>query len=455
MSRQDTAKMHSLYGDWLGVRALRYFRRAPLDFLTELASSNGDVTRFRLGPFPCYLVASPAGVHQVYVEQASRFHKTRLMKEVFRPSLGESLLTSDGDFWLRQRRLIQPAFHSKRIESYGQIMVEYTLRELSGWRDGQERELHEDMMRLTMAIVSKSLFDIDVGDEANEIGAAISVAIEIANTKFGRLFQIPRWLPTPENRRERAALAKIDTLVRRFIQERRAVDREQLARRNDLLSMLLLAANEDGAGGMTNEQARNEICTLFLAGHETTAVTLSWACYLLAQHPEAQARLRQEVRSVSGSRPPTVQDLPDLAYTRMVIQETLRLYPPAWITPREAQQDVQIGSQLVPRGAVVFVSPWVSHRDERHFPGPDKFLPERWTDEFEKQLPKGAYIPFAAGPRVCIGNAFALMEARLILAAIVQRFELELAPGQSIQPEPLVTLRPNPGVRVRLRAQTL
>jgi len=439
-------------GDWLGMRSLQRFRSAPLAYLTELARIYGDIVRFPLGPFFCYLVAYPAGVHQVYVEQASHFHKTRLTKYVFEPSLGQSLLTSDGEFWLRQRRLIQPAFHSKRIESYGQLMVDCTLRALADWRDGQERDVHEDMMRLTMRIVSKALFDTEVGEAVDEVGAAISVAIEIANAKFTRLFQIPRWLPTRENQRERAALAKIDALAHCFIEERRALPREQLEQRRDLLSMLLLAVDEDGAGGMTNQQARNEVCTLFLAGHETTAVTLSWACYLLAQHPHAQARLREEARAVLGGRPPTTHDLPRLTYTGQVIREALRLYPPAWITPREAQQDVQIGDCLIPRGAVVFVSPWVSHHDGRYFPQPDAFMPERWTEAFEKQLPRGAYFPFASGPRVCIGNTFALMEAQLILAIIAQHFELELAPGQRIEPEPLVTLRPRHGVRMRLRA---
>ncbi len=437
--------------DVLGLRSLRRFRQNAPAYLLELARRYGDMVRFFFGPFPGYLVSHPDWTHQVYVEQAALFHKPAIMKQVFKPWLGESLLTSDGDFWLRQRRLIQPAFHSRRIESYAQIMVAQTERALQDWRAGQERDIHHDMMALTMRIVSLALFDIDVSDEVEEVGRAIEAGLEITNAQFNRLVQIPDWLPTRENRRARRAQAVIDGLVMRLIRERRALGRAELAARGDLLSMLLLAADEHGRG-MSDQQARNEIYTLFLAGHETTAVTLSWAWHLLAQHPQAEARLHEELRAALAGRPPALADLPGLTYTDWIIKETLRLYPPAWVTSREAQQEVVIGGYTLPRGASVFISPWVSHRDPRYFEQPEAFLPERWAGDFEKRLPKGAYIPFAAGPRICIGNTFALMEARLILATIAQRYRLRSVAGHVVEPQPLITLRPKNGLRMRVEA---
>ena len=440
-------------GDFLGLRSIRRFRQDALGYLTELARTYGDIAKFPFGPFPCYLVSHPDYVHQVYVEEAAKYHKTRLFKAVFKPSLGESLLTSDGDFWRRQRRLVQPAFHSKRIEAYGQVMVDYALRAMDSWAGGQERDLHHDMMHLTMAVVSKTLFDADVSADADEISQAISIGVETTNAKFNQVFQLPDWLPTRTNQRAKWAIAKINDVVMRFIRERRAASPDRLADRGDLLSMLLLAADDNGEGRMTDQQVRNEAYTLFVAGHETTAVALTWTWYLLSQHPRVEAKLVEELRAVLGDRPPTVHDLSRLPYTDMIVKESMRLYPPAWVTTREPQADVVIGGYTIPKLSTVFVSPWVSHHDPRYFKQPDEFLPERWADGFEKQLPKGAYFPFAAGPRVCIGNLFAQMEARLILATIAQRYRLELAPGQTIEPEPLITLRPRHGMRMRLAAQ--
>jgi cytochrome P450 len=438
-------------GDFLGLRNLREFQRDALGHLAGLARDYGDIVRFPFGPFPVYLVRHPDYVHQVYVEQAARFTKTRLFKQVLKPSVGNGLLTSDGEFWRRQRRLVQPAFHSRRIEGYGQVMADYARRAVDSWADGETREIHRDMMRLTMAVVSKTLFDADVSADADRIGEAITDSLEIANRQFNRLFQWPGWVPTRDNRRGREALAVIDRTILGFIRDRRASGQD----RGDLLSMLLLAVDEEAADGgrMTDQQARDEAFTLFVAGHETTANLLSWAWYLLSQHPQAEAALHAELRAVLGSRLPTMQDLPNLPYTDMLVKETLRLYPPAWTTTREAQEEVTIGGYVLPRGSVIFLSQWVSHRDARFFPRPDDFLPERWAGGFEKLLPKGAYFPFALGPRICIGNQFALMEARLILAVIAQRWRLELAPGQEVVPQPVITLRPKNGLRMRVVAR--
>ena len=438
-------------GDFLGLRSIRRFRRDALGYLTELARTYGDLVRFPFGPFQVYLVSHPDYVHQVYVEQASKFHKTRLFKQVLKPSVGNGLLTSDGEFWRRQRRMVQPAFHSKRVESYSGVMVDYTLRMLDGWAAGQEREIHHDMMRLTMAIVGKTLFDADVSGEADRIGQAITTGIEIDNRKFNRLVQWPGWAPTPDNRKSKQALKVIDDTIMGFIRERRASGEDKAGTRGDLLSMLLLAADEDGAGGgMTDKQARDEAFTLFAAGHETTANALAWTWYLLSQYPQVEARLHEELDAALGGRPPAVQDLARLPYTDWIVKESLRLYPPAWTTTREPQEDVVIGGYPIPKGSTIFLSQWVSHRDPRTFDQPERFVPERWADGFEKQLPKGAYFPFAMGPRICIGNTFALMEARLVLAAMAQRYRLELLPGQTIAPQPLITLRPRDGIRMRV-----
>ncbi|MCL5999799.1 MAG: cytochrome P450 [Chloroflexi bacterium] len=432
--------------NFLGIGSLASFRQDPLAFLLNLAQTYGDIVHFRFGPAHTYLVSHPDYVHQVLVEDADQFYKTRQLKRILGPSLGNGLLINDGESWRRQRRLVQPAFHMKRIEAYGKVMVAYAQRTLAGWQPGQTREIHHDMMELTLGVVAKTLFGADVSDRANHIGAAITTGLEVTNAQFSRLINPPQWVPTHDNRRGKQALRTIDEVVMGFIRARRASGED----RGDLLSMLLLAVDEDGTGQMSDKQARDEAMTLFIAGHETTANALTWAWYLLSQHPQAEAKLHEELASVLGGRDPAMQDLPRLPYTEAVIKETMRLYPPAWTTTRETIAPVTIGGYTIPTRRIVFISPYVSHRDARYFESPGEFCPERWADHFEKRLPKGAFIPFGAGPRVCIGNTFALMEARLVLATIAQHYRLALAPGQDVTAEPLVTLRPRGGIKMVL-----
>ena len=327
----------------------------------------------------------------------------------------------------------------KRIEGYAKAMVDYAQRMESEWESGQTRDVHHDMMRLTLGIVAKTLFDADVSGTADRIGEAVTIGLETTNKKFNRILRVPDWVPTRENQRSKQALRTIDDVVMGFIHARRASGEDK----GDLLSMLLLV---DEAGGMSDKQARDEAFTLFVAGHETTANALTWTWYLLSQNPQAEETLHQELDRVLAGRAPSMQDLPNLPYTDAVIKESMRLYPPAWTVTRQPIVEVQIGGYTIPAGANIFVSQYVLHRDGRFFPDPDQFCPERWADNLEKRLPRFAYFPFGAGPRVCIGNSFALMEARLVLAEMAQHYQPRLVQGFVAHTEPLVTLRPRGGM---------
>ncbi len=418
----------------------------------------GHLVDLRFGPVSRFLVSHPDLVRQIYVEQAAKFYKTTQIKEVLGPSLGNGLLISDGEFWRRQRKLAQPAFHRKRIEGYANTMVDFTQRMLSQWERAAQthtrdipdvRDIDQDMMQLTMEIVAKCLFDADVTNDAAGLGEAITTGNELASARFTQLFVPPAWVPTRDNKRAAQAIATIDYVLMRFIHQRRAEGLDELHEYSDLLSTLLTAVDEDG-GGMTDKQARDEAFTLFVAGHETTATTLTWVWYLLSQNPAAEAKLHEELEHVLGGRTPTVADLARLPYTDWVIKETLRLYPVAWITAREAIEPVEVGDYHFDKGAVFFLSPHVLHHDATYFEAPEEFRPERWAGDFEKQLPRFAYFPFGGGPRVCIGNTFALMEAQLILATIAQRFTMRLVASQVVEPLPLITLRSKYGLKMEV-----
>jgi len=421
------------------------FRRGRLDFLTRCAREYGDFVSLRFGPRRVMLVSDPQAIEYVLVTGSRHFRKhfaLRLNPLV----LGNGLLTSDGEFWLRQRRLAQPAFLKDRIAAYGPVMVEHAGRMLAGWREGEARDILDEMMALTLGIAAKTLFDVEAADLAGEVGAALRTLLENFVARFNSFLPLPVWVPTPGNLRMRRAIRKLDEVIYGFIHQRRMGGGDH----RDVLSMLLHARDESEGGGMTDRQLRDEAMTLFLAGHETTALALSWAWALLAQHPEAEARLAEEVRSVVGSRPPTVEDLPRLRYTEHVVLETMRLYPPAFVIGREAVADCEVGGYRVPAGMTVLMSQWVVHRDPRYFDRPGEFLPERWDNGLAGRLPKYAYFPFGGGPRVCIGNGFAMMEAVLVLAAVAQHYRFTLAAGQSVVPWPTFTLRPQHGVKAVL-----
>lgn len=428
------------------IGSLLPFRRDPLSFLLETARSYGDITHFKLGKYSIYLVNHPDYIRQVLVTDVDKFEKSMPYKRLLSRFLGNGLLISDGEFWRRQRRLVGPAFHVKRIESYAQVMVDYTQDMLAGWQAGQTRDLAEDMMRLTLFIVAKTLFDADVAQEARGIGDALEVLLYAVIERSQVLIELPQWMPTPLRLRENAALRILDAVTMRIIEDRRRSGQDT----GDLLSMLLLAQDEEG-GGMTDTQVRDEALTLFLAGHETTANALTWTWYLLSQHPEIEARLHHELDTVLQGRPPALDDLKNLPCTEMVIKEAMRLYPPAWGFGRQTLEPVMVGAYTIPPVRGVMIIPYVTHRDPRFFPQPERFDPERFSAENEPHIPKMAYIPFGGGQRICIGSSFAMMEARLILSSVAQRYRPVLAPGHVVEPEPLVTLRPRHGMRMLLQ----
>jgi len=345
--------------------------------------------------------------------------------------------------WKRQRRLAQPAFHRQRISAYGDVMVDYARRMIAAWRPNEVRDIHRDMMRLTLEIVVRTLFNADVSQDADKVGRVLSQIVKPFASQATIKWILDNRLPTAAHRRFHREAKQIDDIVYRIIADRRASGLDQ----GDLLSMLLQAHDEDGSK-MTDRQLRDEVMTIFLAGHETTALTLSWTWYLLAQNRFVEQNFHAELDDVLGGRPPTMDDLPRLKYTDMIVREAMRLYPPAYGLGREAIDECEIGGFRVPRKTQIFMFQWATQRDPRFFPEPEAFRPERWTEEFSGSLPKYAYFPFGGGPRFCIGNTFATMEIVLVLATIGQQFTLSLAPDHPVSILPAMSLRPKDGIRV-------
>jgi cytochrome P450 len=432
------------------ARSLLGFRRDALGFLTSLARQYGDVVYVKfIGPEGIYLINNPEYIKDILVTNSRNFSKSRGL-EVAKRFLGQGLLTSEGEFHRRQRRLAQPAFHQQRIESYGAAMVDYADRLSGRWQDNETVDMAQEMMKLTLAVVSKTLFDADVESEAREIRDALTEIMHVfrfgLTLPFGE--KIEKILVFPRIRFQKAK-ARLDAIIYRIINERRAsgVDR------GDLLSMLLMSQDEDGHEGMTDQQVRDEAMTLFLAGHETTANALTWAWYLISQHPEIERRLQAELDSVLAGELPTARDVARLSYTESVFAEAMRLYPPAWAIGRRALVDYQIGDYHIPARSILLMSQWVTHHDERFFPEPFKFDPDRWTPDARASRPKFAYYPFGGGPRVCIGEPFAWMEGVLLIATLAQKWRMKLVPGHKVETEPLITLRPKHGMRMVLETR--
>src|SRR5579863_994910 len=415
----------------------------PLDYLTELFLKYGDVVGMRIGNFRTFVVYHPDDIEEMLVNKARMYHKGRIL-QANKFLFGEGLLTSEGDFWLRQRRLSQPAFHRDRVASYATVMGEYTGQMLAGWQGGEERDLHQEMMNLALRIVGKTLFDSDVTSDAREVGETLDILLKIA-ANFGRTVLIPLWVPTPRNLRAKASVRRLDRIIYRIIAQRRASGNDT----GDLLSTLLQVRDSDGSR-MSDKQLRDESITLFLAGHETTASTLSWTFWLVAQNPAVEKRFHEELHGVLGGRAPAMDDLPKLPYLGHILTESLRLYPPAWGIARLAEEEHEIAGYPVFPGYGMATAQWVVHRDPRWFDAPLEFRPERWEKGLAKQLPRFAYFPFGGGPRQCIGNTFALMEASVVLATIGQKFRFQLVPGQKVEPFASITMRPKSGIRVRL-----
>ncbi|MGZ4809867.1 MAG: cytochrome P450 [Thermoanaerobaculia bacterium] len=420
------------------------FGKDPLAFFTDCATRYGDVVTLKLGGWPAVFINHPDHIDYVLLENSKNFIKHSFFWRHVTAIFGEGLLTNEGAPWLRQRRLMQPAFHRDRIAAYGKTMVDFAERMLDEWdAEGKtQRDVHQDAMKLTMEIATKTLFGADLSDvAAGEVGKAFDDAIVEIAVRFRRPVKIPRWLPLPSNRRYARAVARLDALVYDMLEQKRSGKSEG----DDLLTMLMEARDEDGSA-MSTKQIRDEAVTIFLAGHETTAITLSWTFHLLAQNPAVEERLVREIREVVGNRRPEMADLPRLPLLANVVSESMRLFPPAYAVGREAIGDCEIGGYPVPAKTTVFFSPWVSHRDPRWFDDPLTFKPERWENDFAKKLPRFAYLPFGGGPRVCIGNSFALMEAALVLASVLRRYRLTQPKGTKIEPFASITLRPAGGM---------
>jgi cytochrome P450 len=428
--------------------SLREVQHEPLKLLYDGFREHGDVVRFRFGATRAFFLAHPDHIRHVLHDNHRNYDKHNIDYAMLRRLLGNGLLTSDGAFWHRQRRLMAPMFHRQRVAGFCGLMVDSTLEMLERWealaQSGEPFDAAVEMARLTLTIVAKALFSADVSEDAETIGAALTEV----NRQLGEfhLLDMLWMIPTPRKRRFRDAVRALDRVVDKIIDQRRRTTH----RNEDLLSMLLDAVDEETSQTMTPRQVRDEVLTLLLAGHETTANALVWTWYLLSQNPEAADKLHHEVTSVLGERAPSGLELPRLPYTRMVVEESMRLYPPAWAVSRNAVGDDEIGGYRVPRKTNIIISSFITHRHPAFWEEPERFDPERFSPARSEGRPNFAYLPFGGGPRICIGNGFAMTETQLVVATVAQRYRLRLVPGHPVELHPLITLRPRNGMRMTL-----
>jgi cytochrome P450 len=425
-------------------------RRDPLAEMRRMAQEYGDIVRFEVMMQERILLNHPDWINQVLVIQQSKFHKSELTRRITARMLGQGLLISEGEFWRRQRRLAQPAFHRSRVNDYAATMLEIAQAHIREWRDGEERNIAQEMTALTLDIAVRTLFGTTLPGESRQVGQAMTFLMRYSLRRQRLPFRIPETWPTPANRRANRELEFIGSLVYRIISERRAEGNSN--HHTDLLALLMDAMDDDGSQ-MTPQQLHDETMTLFLAGHETTAQMLAWTWYALSQNPAAEARLQEELSGVLGGRPIEAADFPRLPYLQAVMNEVLRLYPPAYILARETVEPCEIGGYELRPGSTIIFSQWVMQRDARYYDDPDAFRPERWLDGLMDRLPAGAYFPFGDGPRRCIGQGFALLEAAIVTATLAQKFRFQLVPGHPVVAEPLVTLRTRHGIQMTLQAQ--
>jgi len=435
----------SIKGGIFGGHFLQ-FRRDPTGFLQELAEL-GDVTSFKMGGQLAFFLNHPDFTRDLLITSNEKFVKGRALQRAKR-LLGEGLLTSEGEAHLRQRRMIQPAFHREKIKSYAEAMTGYAAEMANEWQDDEVRDIDKEMMRLTLQIVGKTLFSANVEDDADEIGAALTTMIGMFNYLLLPFSELLEKLPIPQVKRFNHAKETLDSIIYGIIDERRKSGEDK----SDLLSMLLEAQDEESGGKMSDEQVRDECLTIFLAGHETTANALTWTFYLLSQNPEKEAKLHEELRQVfQNKRFPTIEDLPNLKYTESVLAESMRLFPPAWALGRLAIEEHEFGGYKIPTGSLVISSPFITHRDKRFWTDTETFLPERWETQSVKEAEKKyVYIPFSSGIRGCIGEGFAWTEGILLIATLARKWKLKLLPEQKIGLNPLMTLRPKFGMKMRI-----
>ncbi|TDF98146.1 cytochrome P450 [Paenibacillus piri] len=425
------------------------FRKNPLAFLIETQQQYGDIAYLRFGPSRhLYLISDPELIKEVLQTKQKSFKKAKGLQTA-KAVVGEGILTSEGGMHLRQRRLMQPSFRKDRVSRYADSMVELTEQLLADWNNGEERSITDDMMELTLNIITHTMFGTSLKGGLLEIGHAVEVGMKYVSNKATSIFDIPESIPTKSNVEFKQAAQTLDEVIYGIIEERR--NRQPADHTgDDLLSMLLAAKDEEDGSGMTDRQVRDEVMTIFLAGHETTANTLSWTWYLLSLHPEVERKLWQELDRELADRKPTVEDIGKLEYLNQIIWESMRLYPAVWVINREVTEEVEIGGHVFKPGETIMMSQYVMHRNPKYYDHPEQFIPERFADgELLKRIPQFAYFPFGGGPRVCIGNNFALMEAALVLATIASTYKLSLVPNHpDVEPEPLITLRPKSGLRM-------
>jgi cytochrome P450 len=431
------------------LKATLAFRRQPLHFLTELHDHYGDIAQFRLAIWPTVFINHPDYIKHVLQDNHRNYNKDAPYFQISRPVAGNGLVTVvGGNDWLRQRRLVQPAFHHQRIAALGTLITDATNVMLQQWdtyaRERQVFDVVEEMSSVTLQIVSKSLFNVDVSAKTNSFRQAFSQVLAFLISYMSMPFP-PLFIPTPGNRRFRSAIETMDTIAYEIIRNRRKLQEDV----GDFLSILLNAVDENGQG-MDDKLLRDEIITLLLAGHETSANVLAWTWYSLTQHPEIEERLHAELDQILVGRIPTVEDLPQLSYTRMVLEEAMRLYPPAWLLMRRAIQDDEIGGYCIPANSTLLWSTYFSHRHPDFWEKPEQFYPDHFSEELSAKRSRHAFIPFGNGPRICPGNVFAMTEMQLILATIAQQYRVSLASGYRVELEPLMTIRPKNGVLVSI-----
>lgn len=430
-----------------GGHALALYRD-PLGFLARTHEEYGDIAYLQFGPQGVAFLYDPEFVKQALVVEHANYTKGRALQQAKR-ILGEGLLTSEGDFHHRQRRIETPLFHQERIAGYSEVMTSVAQRLADRWKPGQAIDAAEEMNHLSLAIVGKTLFDADVEHEAKDVGEALIVCLAMINQFWYPMAGVLKYAPFPSNIRFARAKRKLDGIIYGMIEER-----QRGGDRGDLLSKLLAARDTEGDGkGMSIQQVRDEAMTIFLAGHETTALSMAWTWYLLSQNPEAEARMHEELDRVLGGRTPTFEDVPKLPYTRMVLAESMRIFPPAWVLGRRAQAATKFGPYDIPKGSLCILSQFVIHRSPKLWKDPLRFDPQRWTPEATAARHKFSYFPFGGGPRGCIGERFAWTEGILILATLAQRWRLRLVPGHVVEPQPMLTLRPKHGLRMTVEAR--
>lgn len=435
-------------GGIFGIANLYQFQKDTLGFLTRNADQYGEISYFQMAAFHFYLLNSPELVYQALIPQGSKLEKWQRQTDTWANAVGHSTLTMEGDIWKKHRRILNPSFHATTVRRYTDIIVDQTKRLLDRWQGTEQQEMMFEMMRTTMSIIADIIFSMkDLEREAADLNRALTAVFEVLTARTTAFQQVPLWAPTPENWRIHAATRTIEGFILPLIRQRRSEGVDH----GDILSDLISARDDESGAQLSDREICNELKTLFGAGHETTALMLMWTLYLLATHPEVQEKLYAEVESVLGGRTPGLDDLKQLPYTEQVINESMRLFPPAWsLMVRQAKQDMQLGTTQVPAGSVLLIPMWVVQRNAAVFPDPLKFDPERFAGDWKGRYPKYAFFPFGGGPHVCVGSHLAMLEGQLMLPMMVQRYRYEDLPRKSIELQALLTLRPRGGLRIKI-----